>query len=70
MKTLHQPQIKNARKIEKKKDAGDLIKMQQPDYSNPRSQIALKFINEKIPDAEDKNSEIEYSSRNAGLPTM
>ena len=38
---------KIARDIEKKNDAGDRVKVQQPDDSKPRSLIALTFNTEK-----------------------
>ena len=39
---------KRAREIEKKSDVGDQVEVQQPDYSKPRSVIALIFVNKKI----------------------
>ena len=56
-----------ARYIEKKSDAGDLVKVQQPDYSEPRSLIALTFDNKKSPDEYDKkefgNLVVKHTSR-------
>ena len=43
------------REIEKKSDADDRVKVQQPDYSKPRSLIAFKFINnDKLDEVDDR----------------
>ena len=44
-----------AREIEKKSDAGDRVDVQQPDYSKPRSVVAIKFTTmKKVDGAEDR----------------
>ena len=51
----HPQQATFAREIEKKSDEGDRVEVQQPDFSNPRSLFALKFVtNEQVVEVDDR----------------